>query len=118
MTRNQFLDMIALVESGATVKSVGDNGLAGGAYQMHWKWRQDYWPAWMWDALAVLDRRALEYFIVAVPSGLTRPPATARALADLYNAGHQAPNPTYDARCLKALAHMGLSAETLDTIVE
>jgi hypothetical protein len=110
--------MIAIAESSNKPRTVGDNGLAGGLFQMHFEWRLDYWHEWMWEALAVIDRRALEYFIVTVPSGLPRPPATARALADLFNTGHPAPDPSYDLRCLKALEAMGIISETFDTIVE
>src|SRR5712691_8080753 len=111
MTRRQFVDMIAIAESSNKPRTVGDNGLAGGLFQMHWPWRLDYAPPWFWEALAAMDRRVLEIFIHYLPSGDPRPPATARELADLFNTGHPAPDTAYDGRCLRALEAMGIVSE-------
>src|SRR5712671_1580013 len=103
MTRAQFVTMIAMAESADKVKATGDHGLASGEFQMHVDWRLDYWPFWAWEVLALLDRYALEHFIVFDHSGAKRVPITARALADIYNLGHSAGDPQYDVRCLRAL---------------
>lgn len=118
MTRQQFQDMIAIAESGGDEKAIGDNGLAAGRYQMHWVWRLDFWPEWAWELLALVDQWALLHFIVFNRDGTARRPITARALADLYNTGHPAADPAYDARCLRALEAMGIVAEEFDQIVE
>lgn len=118
MTRAQFVQMIAAAESGNHPNTIGDNGLAGGLFQMHWDWREDYWQPWMWEALAIIDRCALERFIHSTRDGRPRPPATARALADEFNKGHPAADPAYDARCLRALEAMGITSAEFDTIVE
>ncbi len=118
MTRKQFVNMIAYAESSNKPKTVGDNGLAGGLFQMHFVWRLDYWPAWAWEALALLDRAALEYMIACYPNGKPRPPATARQLAEMFNLGHPGADPKYEERCLFALEELGVTAEEFDTIVE
>lgn len=118
MTRKQFTDMIALAESSNKPKTVGDNGYAGGMYQMHWSWRIDYWPEWAWEALAVLDRAALEHFIGHDNRGFPRAPQTAKALADLYNQGHPGIDQKYDDRCLAALKALKLDPSLYTTIVE
>lgn len=118
MTRKQFVEMIGHAESENKPKTIGDGGLAAGVYQQHWAWRLDYWPDFAWQTLALLDKYALEQFCVHDSRGFPRPPIKARALADLYNAGHPAPDPKYDARCQKALAEMGLPLSLLDSIVE
>jgi hypothetical protein len=118
MTRQQFVDMIAIAESNNKVRVIGDGGLAAGKYQQHWDWRMDYWPEWAWETLALLDRYALEWFIAFDRTGKPRLPITARALADLYNLGHPAPDPKYDLRCLTALEALGVTEEQYDTIVD
>jgi hypothetical protein len=118
VTRKHFVNMIAIAESNDTSKAVGDNGLAGGKFQMHWDWREDFWPPWAWETLALLDRYALEWFIAYTRDGKPRRPATARVLADLFNLGHSAPDPAYDIRCLTALEALGVVQEDFDTIVE
>lgn len=117
MTRAQFVNMIAIAESDDKVKAFGDSWRASGRYQMHMEWRADYWPAWGWEVLALLDRWALEHFILFHEDGSKRPPATARALADLYNLGHPAADQAYDERCLRALEAMGIVSEEFDSIV-
>lgn len=117
MTRAQFVHMIEIAESGGRLDAIGDNGLAAGRYQMHWDWRKDYWPAWAWEVLALLDRWAIEHFIAYLRNGAPRPAPIARALADLYNLGHPSPDPAYDARCLRALETLGINAKEFDTIV-
>ncbi len=118
MTRKQFVNMIAYAESDNQPRTIGDAGLAGGLFQMHWDWREDYWPEWAWQMLALLDRYALEWFIAYDHEGKPRRPATARALADLFNLGHSAPDPAYDARCLRAMELLGVTQDQFDTIVE
>jgi hypothetical protein len=118
MTRSQWVNMIAIAESDDRVKVFGDTWRASGRFQMHMEWRSDYWPAWGWEVLALIDRWALEHFVLFHADGSKRTPVPARALADLYNLGHPAADPAYDARCLKALAVMGLSSAEFDTIVE
>jgi hypothetical protein len=118
MTRTHFVNMIAIAESNDKPKAFGDHGLAGGRFQMHWDWRADYWPEWAWEALALLDRCALEWFIVRDRTGKPRPPSTARQLADLFNLGHPAPDQAYDIRCLTALEALGVVQEEFDTVVE
>lgn len=118
MTREHFVNMIALAESADKPKTVGDNGLAGGRFQMHFVWRLDYWPDWAWETLALLDRYALEWFLAYDSAGKPRRPATARVLADLFNAGHPAADPAYDLRCLRALENLGVTQDEFDTIVE
>ena len=117
MTRTQFVNMIAIAESDDKVKAFGDHGLASGRFQMHMDWRSDYWPSWAWEVLALLDRFAIEHFVIFHRDGTPRPPATARALADLYNLGHPAPDPAYDQRCLTAMEAMGITQDELDKIV-
>lgn len=118
MTRKQFVNMIAYAETSNHPRSVGDDGLASGLFQMHAAWRVDYWPEWAWQALALLDRYALEWFIAYDRNGKPRGPATARQLADLFNLGHSAPDPKYDVRCLTALEELGVTSEEFDTVVE
>src|ERR1700730_11927270 len=100
MTRAQFVKMIAIAETNDRLKDIGDGGRAGGKFQMHWDWRVDYWPEWAWEALALIDRAALEWFIQFDRTGKPRRLVTARELADLYNLGHPAPDAAYDERCL------------------
>lgn len=117
MTTRQFIAMIGEAETGAIrdraerLKAIGDGGLAGGFYQQHWVWRVDNWEPWMWEALQHFDADALESFIARHPA------ATARELADRYNLGHAAPDPSYDRRCEDGLARMGISAAELDSPV-
>jgi len=118
MTRSQFVNVIAVAESDDKVKAVGDHGLAAGRFQMHWDWREDFWPAWAWECLALLDRYALEHWLAYNRDGSPRKPATARALADLYNLGHQAPDPAYDLRVLQAMESLGITQDEYDKIVE
>jgi len=117
MTRAQFVNMIAVAESDDQVKAFGDSWRASGRFQMHMEWRADYWPAWGWEALALIDRYALEHFVMFNRDGTKRPPATARALADLYNLGHPAADPKYDLRCLMAMESMGITQDEFDKIV-
>ena len=117
MTRTQFVNMIAIAESDDKVKAFGDHGLASGRFQMHMDWRSDYWPSWAWEVLALLDRFAIEHFVIFHRDGTPLPPATARALADLYNLGHPAPDPAYDQRCLTAMEAMGITQDEFDKIV-
>ena len=117
MTIRQFIAMIGEAETGGLkneddrLHAIGDGGLAGGYYQMHWSWRYDNWPAWAWWVLRVLDRIGLEAYCVK------HAPRTARELADLYNLGHQAPDPQYDKRCQSGLADLGLPQTTLEEVV-
>jgi hypothetical protein len=114
MTTRQFINMIGEAETGAEktedarLRAIGDGAVAGGYYQMHWAWRVDYWPAWAWAVLRMLDRLGLEIF-VARHAG-----KTARELADLYNAGHPTVDPQYDTRCQSGLADLGLPQELFD----
>lgn len=117
MTKQTFVNMIATAESNNKPKSIGDNGMAGGMFQMHFAWRADYWPEWAWEVLALLDRYALEHFVAYNRDGTPRKPNTARALADLYNAGHPTADPGYDIRCLMALQTLGFTSEEFDSIV-
>ena len=117
MTVRQFIAMIGEAETGALknedarLRAIGDSGLAGGYYQQHWKWRLDFWPAWAWAVLRMLDRLGLENYCAK------RPPMTAHQLADLYNLGHLAPDPQYDKRCQSGLADLGLPQATLEEVV-
>jgi len=118
MKRAQFVNMIALAESHGKVRAFGDSWRASGLYQMHMEWRADYWPAWGWEVLALVDRYAIEHFIACERDGTPRKPTTARALADLYNLGHAAADPEYDLRCLMAMESMGITQDEFDTVVE
>ena len=118
MTRAQFVQMIGIAESSGKVRAFGDTWRASGMYQMHMEWRSDFWPDWAWQVLALLDRYALEQWIIFDRNGAKRVPVTARALADIYNLGHSAADPAYDARCLAALEHLGIAAAEFDKIVE
>ena len=118
MTVKQFIAMIGEAETGGLVtelkrlQAIGDNGLAGGFFQQHWAWRVDYWPAWAWALLRVIDAIAIEN-LCAKHSG-----TTARGLADLYNLGHLAPDPEYDRRCLRGLETLGRPSTDFDTVVK
>jgi len=118
MTRKQFIDMIATAESDNKPKTIGDGGMAGGLFQMHFAWRVDYWPAWAWNVLALLDESALQNFVTYDRDGKLRPSMTARQLADLFNTGHPAADPKYDERCLAALHYLDIDSEQFDSIVE
>lgn len=108
MTKDQFIAMIGEAETGglrdahARETAVGDGGLAGGFYQQHWNWRKDFWPACYWAVLRAMDARALELFLTAHKD------KTAAELAELYNMGHAAPDPAYDARCIAGLQRLGI----------
>ena len=118
MTLREFIDMIGQAETGglksedARLRAIGDGGLAGGWYQMHWSWRVDYWPAWAWPVLRMLDRLGLENF------ALKHPGMTARGLADLYNAGHPTWDPQYDTRCKTALVLLRKPQSAIDEPIE
>lgn len=118
MNIRQFINMIGEAETGglkdedARRRAIGDGGLAGGYYQMHWTWRVEFWPAWAWPVLRMLDRIGLEIF-VARNAG-----KTARELADLYNLGHASSDPRYDSRCQSGLADLGLPQIELDAVVK
>lgn len=118
MTVRQFIEMIGEAETGgeasedARLRAIGDGGLAGGFYQQHFVWRKDFWPAWAWSVLRMLDRIGLENF-AARHQG-----ATAQVLADLYNLGHVAPDPEYDKRCLAGLEALGRPSTTFDEVVK
>ena len=117
MTIRNFIAMIGEAETGALKtederqRAIGDGGLAGGFYQQHWRWRLDYWPAWAWAVLRMLDRIGLENFCAKHQ----RMPA--RDMADLYNLGHSAEDPEYDTRCQTGLATLGLAAGEFLTVV-
>src|SRR5690348_47422 len=106
MTTKQFILMIGEAETGGLapvserLAAIGDHGLAGGFYQQHWAWRRDYWPASAWETLRVLDAQAIALFVYKHRD------LTARELADKYNLGHTAPDPTYDARCTAGLSRL------------
>ena len=118
MTTRQFIEMIGEAETGgeangdARLRAIGDGGLAGGFYQQHFVWRVDFWPAWAWAVLRVLDRLGLENFLARHQG------KTARELADLYNLGHVAPDPAYDKRCLAGLETLGRPSTTFDEVVK
>lgn len=118
MTIRQFIAMIGEAETGglkdedARLRAIADRGLAGGYYQQHWKWRVDYWPAWAWSVLRLLDRLGLETFC-AKHQG-----KTARELADLYNLGHSAPDSQYDTRCQSGLAAIGRQLSAYEEVVK
>jgi len=117
MTVRQFIAMIGEAETGglknedARLRAIGDGGLAGGYYQQHWKWRIDFWPAWAWAVLRMLDRLGLEAYC-AKHSG-----KTAHELADAYNLGHQAADPQYDKRCQSGLADLALPQAVFEEVV-
>lgn len=118
MTSKQFILMLGEAETGGLPKAInrleaiGDSGLAGGMYQMHWVWRKDYWPSWGWFLLRFLDELAISYFLTQHPH------ATARELADIYNVGHPAPDPSYEQRCIDGLARLGLPPTLLSEQIE
>jgi hypothetical protein len=118
MTVKQFVAMIGEAETGGAkteadrLRAIGDNGLAGGFFQQHWAWRVDYWPAWAWALLRVLDAIALENFCARHPN------MPARRLADLYNLGHEARDPQYDTRCQSGLADLGQPQSDFETLVK
>ena len=118
MTVRQFIAMIGEAESGGLpnedvrLRAIGDGGLAGGYYQMHWKWRLDNWPLWAWAVLRMLDRLGLENYCAKHPG------QSARKLADVYNLGHQAPDPAYEERCQNGLADLGLPQTMLEELVK
>lgn len=45
-------------ESKGDIRAIGDDGRAGGAGQMWWVFRKDYWPDWCWQALEKMDQLA------------------------------------------------------------
>lgn len=114
MTTKQFIRMIGEAETGdepsreKRLRAIGDGGVAGGYYQQHWAWRVDHWEPWMWEALQHFDADALETYVARFRH------ATARELADRYNLGHAAPDPSYEVRCLNGLATMGLAGSEFD----
>ncbi len=118
MTVKQFIAMIGEAETGGQVpessrlKAIGDSGLAGGFFQQHWAWRVDYWPAWAWALLRVLDAIGLENYCAKHPA------KTAREIADQYNLGHLGPDPEYDKRCLRGLETLGRPSTDFDTVVK
>lgn len=118
MTTKQWINMIGEAETGGLkteddrLRAIGDDAQAAGYYQQHWVWRIDYWPAWAWSVLRMLDRIGLEIFL-AKHSG-----KTAREIADRYNAGHPTIDLQYDQRCLSGLDTLGLSAELFDEQVK
>lgn len=117
MTISQFIRMIGEAETSGIkdpikrLDAVGDDGLAGGFYQMHWAWRQDNWPLFAWQTLRVLDALALEGYCRANRN------LTARQLADKYNLGHLAPDPNYDERCRLGLMHLGIAMDEIDQTI-
>ena len=118
MTSKQWKQMIGEAETGGLPRTetrldaIGDNGLAGGYYQMHWVWRKDYWPSWAWLVLRWMDELALDYFLAQHPN------RAASELADIYNLGHAAPDPAYEQRCINGLARLGLSPTLLKEPIE
>ncbi len=118
MTIRQFIAMIGEAETGAEknddarLRAIGDGGLAGGFFQQHWAWRVDYWPAWAWSVLRMLDRIGLETYCAKHPG------KTAAELAELYNLGHAAPDPQYDKRCRNGLAAIGRQLSAYEEIVK
>lgn len=58
MTVAEAWNAVKQHESGNRLDAIGDNGRAGGAGQMWWVFRRDYWPSWAWNVLETLDRLA------------------------------------------------------------
>jgi len=114
MTIDDFINMIGRAETAGAANehdrlwAIGDGGLAGGFYQMHWAWRRDYWEEVDWLLLEVMDRYALRRFIARHPD------MTARQLAATYNLGHSAVDPAYSVRCLRALAALSIPVNEFD----
>lgn len=70
LTFDQAWGFLKAHESKGDLSAIGDDGRAGGAGQMWWVFRKDYWPPWCWLALEQMDKMALRNCLVKHP-GLT-----------------------------------------------
>lgn len=66
----QAWHLVCQHESRGQLDAIGDDGMAGGAGQMWWSFRRDYWPTWAWNVLEALDAKAFRNFVLKHP-GLT-----------------------------------------------
>lgn len=117
MDIRQFQNLIAQIETGgmpehARLDALGDGGKACGVYQQHWDWRTDYWPAWAWLLLRVIDAIAIENFVQRHRD------LSARELCAMYNAGHPGANPRYEALAVEACKTLQLNPLDLEIPVK